>query len=137
MAGLASTLTNTASPTYDWKLDPMNQEWMSKIGMDSSGTINGKPYTFEGNVGSSIDGVSTHPSFWDSTKELLGDKNFMSGALGLGQLGLGLASYLQQKPILDAQLKAYKQNTAFAKQEQDRRNKNIASFNAFRPTDNA
>lgn len=74
------------------------------------------------------------PGVMDTITSKLGDKDFMAGALGIGQLGLGLANYFQQKPLLEAQLDAYKQNTAFMKQEQDRRNKNIASFNAFRPT---
>ena len=45
----------------------------------------------------------------------------MQGLTGLGNLGLGLASYFQQKPLLEAQKNALNQNIAFAKQDQDQK----------------
>ena len=38
----------------------------------------------------------------------LSNKNLMSGVKGLGNLGLGLASYFQMKPMYEQQLKSMK-----------------------------
>ena len=65
-------------------------------------------------------------SWWDSTKDVLGNKDLMSGIQGMGQLGLGLASYLQMKPLYEEQLAGLKQNRQFAAENQQNR-RNIAS----------
>ena len=57
-------------------------------------------------------------SLWDETKSLVGNKDFMAGAMGLGQLGLGLANYLSMKPVYKEQLKGLKQNRQFAAADQ-------------------
>ena len=67
-------------------------------------------------------------SFWDSTKEVLKDNNIMRNIAGIGNLGLGLANYFAMKPMYEAQLKGLKQNIAFAKQDQERRNRIASNF---------
>lgn len=67
-------------------------------------------------------------SLWDSTKGVLGNESFMKGAMGVGQLGLGLAQYFQNKPILEEQLKGLKQNRQFAAADQQRRDTTAANF---------
>ena len=77
-------------------------------------------------VASLRDSAGLETSLWDDTKGLLSNENFMTGALGVGQLGLGLANYLQMKPLYEEQLKGLKQNRQFAAENQQNR-KNIAS----------
>ena len=67
-------------------------------------------------------------SFWDGTKEVLKDNNIMRNIAGIGSLGLGLANYFAMKPMYEAQLKGLKQNIAFAKQDQERRNRTASNF---------
>jgi len=50
--------------------------------------------------------------------DFLGDEGFMSGALGVGELGLGLANYFAMKPLYKEQLKGLKQNRQFAAADQ-------------------
>lgn len=65
-------------------------------------------------------------------KDLMSNRDFMSGAMGLGQLGLGLANYFQQKPLYEEQLKGLRQNRDIQK---DRYQRSKASANAFRTGD--
>lgn len=67
-------------------------------------------------------------SMWDDTKNLLSNKNFMSGLTGVGQLGLGLAQYMAMKPMYEEQLKGLKQNRQFAAEDQARRNRTATNF---------
>jgi len=67
-------------------------------------------------------------SLWDDTKSLVGNKDFMSGAMGLGQLGLGLANYLSMKPVYEEQLKGLKQNREFAAADQARQDTSRSNF---------
>ena len=67
-------------------------------------------------------------SLWDETKSLVGNKDFMSGAMGLGQLGLGLANYLSMKPVYEEQLKGLKQNREFAAADQARQDTSRSNF---------
>ena len=57
----------------------------------------------------------------------------MQGITGLGSLGLGLANYFQQKPLLEAQKNALNQNIAFAKEDQARQRKNYESAARWTP----
>lgn len=57
----------------------------------------------------------------------------LSGYAGLAAALTGLAGFKDQKNLLKTQTAGLKQNIAFAKEEQDRRNKSISSFNNFRP----
>ena len=67
-------------------------------------------------------------SLWDETKSLVGNKDFMAGAMGLGQLGLGLANYLSMKPVYEEQLKGLKQNREFAAADQARQDTSRSNF---------
>ena len=67
-------------------------------------------------------------SWWEDTKSGLGNKDFMSGAMGLGQLGLGLANYLSMKPVYEEQLKGLKQNREFAAADQTRQDTSRSNF---------
>lgn len=78
-----------------------------------------------GDGGSFMDGMG---DFLGDAKGLLSDKDFMSGMTSVGEFGLGLANYFAQKPVLDAQLNALKQNTRFAAEDQARRDRTAANF---------
>lgn len=53
---------------------------------------------------------------WKGTKGLLSDKDFMAGVTGAGQLALGLANYLEMKPLLQEQLGTLRQNRQIAQE---------------------
>lgn len=67
-------------------------------------------------------------SFWGGLKNTVGDEGFMKGAMGIGQLGLGLANYFTMKPVYEEQLKGLKQNRQFAQADQARRDTTRANF---------
>jgi hypothetical protein len=54
--------------------------------------------------GTSLGGTEGSTSWWGDFKSALGgDANFGKNLLGIGQLGLGLAQYLDMKPMLEKQ----------------------------------
>lgn len=69
----------------------------------------------------------------DANNSFKWDGDTMGGIAGLGSVALELAALPDQLKMARLQQKALKQNIATAKQEQDRRNSNIASFNSYQP----
>lgn len=67
-------------------------------------------------------------------KEAPWSKDTLAGAAGLGAVLLQAAALPDQLKAAKTQRKAMQQNIAFAKEEQNRRNRNIAGFNTARPT---
>jgi hypothetical protein len=58
----------------------------------------------------------------------------LSGYAGLASALTGIAGFRDQRDLLKTQTEGLKQNIAFAKEDQARRNNNIAGFNSFRPS---
>ena len=61
------------------------------------------------------------------------DGDTMAGVAGLGSVALQFLSLPDQRRTAKLQREALRQNIATAREEQDRRNKNIASFNSYQP----
>lgn len=116
---------NDQTNVFNDEVDPVSGysvgDRLTGLASRYSGGVPGAPTTenstswldsFIGKRGTGVDGAGG-----TGVLGTLSDSNFMKGALGLGQLGLGLASYVQQKPLLEEQLKgARMQNQEFARQ---------------------
>lgn len=122
-SGLAgSAYTNNFSnvmnsnPTRSWENE--SALWSNNPNYNATtGTSNFAPNT-------SPDG-----GFLGSVTGVLGNRDLMSGLMGAGQLGLGLANYFQTKPLYEEQLKALEQNRDIQK---ERFNRHKRSADAFR-----
>jgi hypothetical protein len=106
----------------------MSEDYMGQLGLGSLLTSSQATVPFK--PGYSAVEPKAELSWWDQNKDTLTNKGFVSGALGLGQLGLGLASYLQQKPVMEEQLKGLKQNRKFAAETMQNRRNISAAFKA-------
>lgn len=116
--GLGSYLSSGGTTGNDWAsmLRAQEADFMDSP-LEAMTTQYDTSQSLLGNAGTDIVGSG---NWWDSTKNPLGDKNFMSGALGLGRLGLGLAEYFQQKPLLEENLKGAKLQNKLATEEASR-----------------
>jgi hypothetical protein len=69
-----------------------------------SGLTSGNASTVTGLIGSAAGATPTGDSWWGDLKNTFSDKNganFGRNLIGAGQLGLGLMSYLDQKPTME------------------------------------
>lgn len=73
------------------------------------------------------DGYSNN-SLMGGITDTLSNRDLMTGIMGAGQLGLGLANYLSMKPVYEEQLKGLKQNRQFAQQDQARQDRTRKNF---------
>lgn len=119
--------TGNAPSTSDWAKSLLEQE--KDFYLDDTGSFSDalakdtRAMTTASLISNDLPGASTTSGdWWGETRKLLGDKDFMSGALGLGQLGLGLANYFQMQPMYEQQLKSMKLQNRLAK-EADQRQK--------------
>lgn len=103
------------------------------------GDYNAAYLYYQGLAGSTSNTPSTVPTsnnnnWWESTKNILGNSDLMTGIAGAGQLGLGLANYMAMKPVYEEQLKSMQQNREIAKANYDQRQRQAQEFsNAARP----
>lgn len=129
--GLASTYSKPTSSYGNWNANTQSYDLGTKSldALNTTGMFD-NGYKLPGQLASATSytppTTGAESSLWDDAKGLLSNENFMTGALGVGQLGLGLANYLQMKPLYEEQLKGLKQNRQFAAENQQNR-KNIAS----------
>ena len=70
--------------------------------------------------------IEEEGSPWYKNSDLLGSYAGLASAL------TGIAGFGSHKDLLKTQTKGLKQNIAFAREEQERRNNNISGFNAFK-----
>jgi hypothetical protein len=81
-----------------------------------NGITSGNASTITGLMGSVTEATPTGDSWWGNIKGALSDDgkgtNFGRNLLGAGQLGLGLMSYLDQKPMMEKQNRLLDQQIA-------------------------
>lgn len=116
-SAVGNTYRADKTPTSDWASQLVDQE--RDFYLDSSGALDNELLR-DTSMSTTISGLSNalpgiaggsngdSGSWFNSAKNLVGDKDFMSGALGLGNLGLGLANYFQMAPVYEQQLKSMK-----------------------------
>lgn len=78
-------------------------------------------------------------SWWDKSGKWMGDKGnqmLVGAGLQAGQLGLGLASYLSQAPVLESQNKLLKQQVAINQENRDWHNKQRAGWQNYNNNSN-
>jgi hypothetical protein len=82
------------------------------LGLDATTEALKNPYA-QGLTPDQVVGGSTSTGLWGDFKSALGgDANFGKNLLGIGQFGLGLAQYLDMKPMLEKQGKLLDQQIA-------------------------
>lgn len=76
---------------------------------------------------------SPNTGIMGSVTKGLQNEGLMKGIVGAGSLAIGLASYLDQKNMLNQQLKALKQNTRINKERYDQYKTMMNSLNNYKP----
>jgi len=119
--GLASNFAQVAVPVRSWEDE--SALWDNT---PNYGVTTGTGSDFASKAG-------TEGGFMEGLTSTLGNRDLMSGLTGVGQLGLGLANYLQMKPMYEEQLKALKQNIDIQKDRYESKQRAGENFdNALR-----
>lgn len=71
---------------------------------------------------------------WKNSQPWYQNSDTLGAYAGLASALTGIAGFKDQKDLLNTQTEALKQNIAFAREDQERRNKNISGFNSFTPS---
>lgn len=106
--------------------------------LDSTGQYQGSYNPVGQNATDINQGVPDNKSMWDKTSDWFGKQgnmNMLQGAMGLGQMGLGLASYLQQSKYLNKQGQLLDQqisNNSYEMNQRKRMNQALDSASANR-----
>lgn len=118
--GLASSSSNSNSALSKYSPDAL------KGILGDSSYSPAQLESFAGGLGTDMAGLNKAAGLSGGSTDWFGASGVMGGLTGIGQLGLGLANYFQNKPILEEQLKSLKQYNAITAENQQNR-KNIAS----------
>lgn len=115
ITGLGERLAKTT--LYDRGINPIDKTVTSVIPykipkMDAIGNNNG----------------IESKGLWDNVKSGLENESLMKGIIGAGSLAVGLAGYLDNKALLDKQIKALDQNIKFAREDNEYRKRLRSNF---------
>lgn len=132
-----SSFANSSSTAYDiYGFKPLDVNFSSGTGIQGvranavPNTSIGTDYTTKSNNSGSYEVFDNNP-FMQKDTPWYKDSGFLGGGANLLSAISAFAALPGQLDLAKTQTKGLKQNIAFAKQEQDRRNKNISGFNAF------
>ena len=129
--GLASNFAQVAVPVRSWEDE--SALWDNTPDYDVTTGTGSNFASKAGTESGFASKAGTESGFMEGLTSTLGNRDLMSGLTGVGQLGLGLANYLQMKPMYEEQLKALKQNRGIQKDRYESRQRAKENFeNAWR-----
>lgn len=128
-AGLAQ-ISYTPKPTYNDTMKTRVWEKLNVLGNDVNiGGLSKEQIATAGLNAEDLDFINNNLVTKDTP--WYQDSGMLGSIAGLGSAFAQLAALPSQIDYAKTQSKALKQNMATAKEEQDRRNKNISAFNSF------